>query len=556
MKKRTWYIFIIAVTLLALFGINYFNNENRLIRHVETEMSEHRTNQENKQQSLVNYAVTSDHPIATEIGMKILENGGNAVDAGIAVSYALSVLKPYSSGLGGGGVMLIHPPHVDEPVVYNYRETSPSSGRIPNGGIGVPGFVKGMEQVHSDFGSISMEALIEPSAYLAEEGIIVSKTLENRLNGAAYRMPVDELDDFYPGGTAIRSGNKLVQSELANTLRLIQQNGKSAFYEGKLAENMAATAGMNVEDLKSYKVKVEAPLKGSFSGYNVFAPQPPTGGIMLIQTLQMAEALGVKNIDVESAEYIHLIGEISRRSYQDRLEHVGDPAFVQVPVEKIIDSSYTKEMAQEIRMDKQNQSFLSPLDSKADENDEGNTTHFVVVDGDGMMVSATNSLSNFFGSGEYVNGVFLNNQLDNFSNSQHSPNAYEPGKRPYSYISPSIFAKEGEPVIGIGSAGGRRITTTLLDVITRIIYFDETLEDAVNKQRFFVEYNTETLSLESSVSNAMEQSFHQLGYVIDYSKYASYFGSVQTLMIDYDSKTITGGSDSRREGGWSSRKID
>ncbi|WP_245807662.1 gamma-glutamyltransferase, partial [Halobacillus massiliensis] len=225
------------------------------------------------------YGVSSDSEIATEVGMKVLGQGGNAADAAIAVSYVLGVVEPYGSGIGGGGTMLIHPEKGSEqaPVVYDYRETAPDSENVPESGTGVPGFVKGMERVHNDFGTLKMEKLIEPSINFASNGAAVSNTLHNYLKKEKDRMP--KLDHMYPDGDPIEAGKVLKQKQLAETLKSIQQDGTSAFYSGDIAESINdEESKMDKDDLESYEVEAKKPIKSRFGGYDVFAPPPPSGG--------------------------------------------------------------------------------------------------------------------------------------------------------------------------------------------------------------------------------------------------------------------------------------
>ncbi|WP_101842417.1 gamma-glutamyltransferase [Halobacillus sp. Marseille-P3879] len=497
------------------------------------------------------YGVTSDSEIATEVGMKVIEQGGNAVDAAIAVSYVLGVAEPYGSGIGGGGTMLIHPEKGsgESPVVYDYRETAPDSESAPESGIGVPGFVKGMDKVHEDYGSVDMKQLIEPSINFASNGITVSETLHNRLKGAEYRMP--DLDHMYPDGEAIEAGEVLEQHQLADTLRAIQEDGPDAFYSGDLASEMNnEEKKLDEDDLESYEVNISEPIQGEFGDYDVVAPPPPSGGIMLLQSLEMAEELNIEETKEKPVDYAMMMGMINRVSYKDRLENVGDPEYTDVPVKKMLAEDHIKALASDINGSDLSEEYRSKLDSDADLEDHENTTHFVVVDKDGMMVSVTNTLSNFFGSGEYVEGFFLNNQLKNFSNSENSPNRPEPGKRPFSYTTPTVLAKNGNPVIGIGASGGRRITPIVAQQLVRMIKFNEPVQSSVEEPRTFLELDEDTLQVENDY--VFLDDPENLGINVKYSDRTTYFGSVQGLVIDYENNKIHGASDPRRQGSWES----
>lgn len=481
----------------------------------------------------IGYGVAVDNPLAMEIGLDVLSNGGNAVDASIAVSYALGVLEPYGSGIGGGGIALIYPPN-KEPIVYDYRETAPLSGKNTRGSVGVPGFVKGMETLHQDFGTITLEELIQPSIALAEDGFKVSKTLHNRLSVASYRINIGDIPHFFPNKAPIPSGRIMKQPDLAKTLKTIQHEGSATFYEGSIRDYIVKKIyGITDDDLHTYQVIKSKPLQGKFAGYDVLVPPPPSGGVMLLQSLQMAEHLSVEKTVEGELDYIKLMGQINRRTNVERLNQIGDPSFVSVPVDDLISMDYTKKLASEISLDQFSNKYLTELDTVSDFEDDGNTTHFVIVDKDGMMVSTTNTLSNFFGSGINVGGFFLNNQLDNFSMNSQSPNAIASGKRPFSHITPTIFAFNGKPVIGIGSAGGTRIITALSQVLVKSLKFNQSIENAVKDYRFYMNVSDNTIALEGPVNRMLEQQLRQSGYQIDQSQPPIYFGGVQCLIIDY-----------------------
>lgn len=563
LSVRRWSFVFLASGLMILLIIYFVerNRYNQITENLEQasmqESNQDETKQKDQPSSVLNeYAVAADHQVAVDIGLAVLDNGGNAVDAGVAVAYALSVLEPDASGLGGGGLMLVHSPGDKKPVLYDYREVAPSTPAKRDSSIGVPGFVKGMEIIHNEYGSMDLKQLIQPAVVLAENGMKVTKHLNERLQAAAYRMPVSQLDNFYPNGNAIQTGRLLKQEDLARTLRKIQKKGSSVFYTGEIGEAITKELGISKEDLKEYQVEMPDPLEIEFADFQVFAPSPPSGGLMMLQALQLAERLELWRTKGKPAEHMHMVTEVIKRAYKTRLENVGDPRFEDVPVEELLSSDFLKDLAEDIDEDEVTKEYLSKLDTQADRNEEGDTTHFVIVDADGMMVSSTNTLSNFFGSGVNVAGVFFNNQLDNFSSDSNSPNAREPGKRPHSYTTPLIFTKEEKPVIGIGAAGGRRIPSTLLQVILRMHFFDENLDTSINHERFFGQVNENTLSLEERQSNEVEDTLQDLGYDLDYGHSSTYFGAVQMLWIDYEHGVVRGAADKRRNGNWEVEPID
>ncbi|GAK14101.1 gamma-glutamyltransferase [Geomicrobium sp. JCM 19039] len=480
--------------------------------------------------------------------MEVLDQGGNAADAAVAISYAISVLEPQASGIGGGGLMLVHAPEEQEPVAFDYRETAPNQNNKPDPGIGVPGFVRGMEKVNANYGSQPIEDLMEPAIELAMDGVDVSYTLHTHLQNAYSHIEPQTADVFFPGGRAIEPGDPLVQEELGRTLKTIQEEGPGAFYHGPIGDRIITRIdGLGREDLAGYDVQVRHPVRATFAGMDVYAAPPPAGGTMLVHALQMAERLSLDEWADNPSEFMKRVGGIARTAYEDRVQTIGDPAFVDVPLTNILDSDYVDNLAKEF-LDDTGKDPL-PEDMEGGETD-GNTTHFVIVDEEGMMVSATNTLSSFFGSGIYMDGFFLNNQLDNFSASTTSPNRYEPGKRPISYITPTIIAADGQPKIGIGSSGGRRITSTLTQVLVRHLLMDEPIEDAIEANRSFYDFHSPTISVEGRIPPDVTESLEQEGYTVDHTKSAIYFGSVQSIVVDDEAGIITGGADSRRGGEW------
>nr|WP_233711337.1 gamma-glutamyltransferase [Lederbergia citrisecunda] len=497
-------------------------------------------------ESSVGYGVSSSHPLAVKVGMDILENGGNAVDAAIAVSYALGVVEPYGSGIGGGGEMLILPASGKKPILYEYREKVPMSGTIPNGYVGIPGFVKGMEVIHDDLGSVKMADLIQPSIHLAEKGFKVNRHLTERLEGASSRMPINNLTHLFPNGEAIKPNEVLKQTDLAEALKILKKNGAESFYKGKLAKKLLqAVQPFTAYDLESYSIAISRPAIGKFKDFDVISAPAPLSGATLIQSLQMTEMLNLASLEVNSADYIHLLGEISKRAYFDRLKNIADPSYFQPP-ENLTSKEYTKNLVKDISLDKLSENYRIN-DSVADEEDYDNTTHFVVIDKQGMVVSTTNTLGNFFGSGKYVGGFFLNNQLSNFSQSPNLPNSPAPGKRPRSFTSPTIL-KNQDMIIGIGTPGGKRIPMVLTQVIIRHLLLGESVQEAIDAPRFYVEDNV--IYTEEPLSENISKELRSRGYKVIIKKSPSFYGGVQALIIDRKKEEIYGGADQRRSGYW------
>ncbi|MGC9932372.1 gamma-glutamyltransferase [Priestia aryabhattai] len=545
--KRKWMYSLIFLAVLLVGGyavVQQFNSEtdNKFYKKINKFESSKEINH-----SSGGYGVSSSNPIAVEVGMDVLEEGGNAVDAAVAVSYALGVVEPYGSGIGGGGGMLILPSdQSDKPTFFDYRETSPTSSEDSEEGIGVPGFVKGMETVHKKYGSKKMDELIEPAIKLADDGFPVGQQLAERLKGAQYRLSEDEIPNFFPGNHPIEEGEKLEQPELGETLELIKEKGSDVFYNGELAEEIAdEVPGIQKSDLEEYSVEEREPVQGEFAGYDVISAPPPFSGITLIQSLQMAEMLNVQKAEEDTALFTHLTSEITNRANSDRVKHIGDPAFSEIDEKELTDKEYSRELAQDISLNELSEKYQ--LKGKDLEEEHISTTHFVVTDKDGTVVSVTNTLSNFFGSGENVEGFFLNNNLNNFNNIKNSLNYYEPGKRSRTFTAPTILRKDNE-VIGIGTPGGSRIPMMLTEVLVRHLLFKESLQDSIDAPRFSIENNH--LYTEFQYPTSVREELEGMGYDVEEKSSSIYYGGVQAIVIDQKDNVIYGGADPRRQGTW------
>ncbi len=489
------------------------------------------------------FGVTASAPLAADVGVEVLERGGNAVDAAVAMSYALGVVEPFGSGIGGGGVMLVYEPGA-EPVSYDYREVAPASGGLPTSNIGVPGFVAGMAHVHERHGSLDMASLIDPAISYAEGGFEVDPYLTERLESAAHRLPINRLPRLFPRGGAIQAGEVLTQPEYAEALVRIAEDGPATMHGGPLGDLVAeAVSGLEPRDLAEYEV-VETPVAvGSFAGYDLVSGGPPVSGPTLVAMLQIAEELGVADLEVDSADYHHAVAQAFRAADADRTARIGDPSFENVDLEALLDPSYAAERAAEIP----ERGFLEVPEEPSFVAPETDTTHVVVVDGEGMMVSTTNTLSNFFGSGLPVSGFFLNDQLKNFSGDPASINAPAPGKRPRSFITPTILARDGQPLLGIGSPGGRRIPSTMAQVLLRWALHDEDLDDAVEAPRFHLE--ARELHVEDTLPRAVASDLRSRGYeILDDIPVTEYYGAIQALSVDPESGDLRGVADERRGG--------
>lgn len=502
------------------------------------------------------YGVSTSNEQAQQVGMDVLDAGGNAVDAAIAVSLTLGVTEPYGSGIGGGGAMLVLDNPAADPDYYDYREESPAEGRESQ--AGVPGFLRGMEHIHDEHGSLPLEDLIEPAIEYAEEGFEVDYMLANRLEYAGTinqpdgRIDPDAAEEFYPEGMALQEGQELVQPRLAETLRQLRDEGFEDFYNGELASEIAGDrSSITEDDLDNYDVLETEPASGSFYGHQVYSGGPPTSGVTFIQMLQMAEQLEIYEHEPDSASFAHLFAQISDVAYDDRMSNIGDPNDVDVDVDDLTSEEHTQGLADEVETDEvsvagEEQEMVSEYSG------DGNTTHIVVVDEEGRMVSATNTLSNFFGSGEMTDaGFFLNDVMSNFAPEDLPPNNYDSGKRARSFIAPSIFiSEEQETVMGLGSPGGRRIPQIMGQVLMNTVYFDGDIYEAMNYPRFVYsgQEGVDQIIIEGEWGDAeTDAELSELDYIVEERPTDVFFGGIQLLEVNYEDETVEDINDERRD---------
>ncbi|MEX3712270.1 gamma-glutamyltransferase [Cytobacillus horneckiae] len=535
MKKRNLILILISLVVVLGVCINWFLKEEG---NPSVQKKPAKENGE--------YGVSASHPLAVEVGMKVLKDGGNAVDAAIAVSYALAVVEPYASGLGGGGEMLVYKDG-KAPFIQQYREMAPLSSNSRKTDSGVPGFVKGMADIHEEEGKLSFESIMNQVIPLAEEGFKVDDQLEYRFKTALKsRIDEDKAKPFFIDGRPIEEGDTLVQKELADTLRAIRDEGEAAFYHGELTDSLADQHdGFKRSDFGKYTSQRMEAVKGEFMGYDVWSAAPPFSGLTVVQTLQMAEKVLEETEFENEPAFVQAVGEISKIAYEERLYNIGDLDYSYLDMDEVTSTEYTDEL-----LDGREKIFKSNQlnDTEAERKDLAHTTHFVVVDQDGMMVSATNTLGNFFGTGEYVEeGFFLNNALTNYSQNEKSPNTFEPGKRPRSFIAPTILINNKE-VIGIGSPGGRRIPAAIAQSILYHTVFGDSLQDAIERPRFYME--NDEIQMEPGFDRKTYSELQDRGYEVIINNNTSFFGSVHALSYNKETLSIDGGADSRRNGKW------
>ncbi|MFC0469102.1 gamma-glutamyltransferase family protein [Halalkalibacter kiskunsagensis] len=485
--------------------------------------------------------VSAAHPQAVDVGLDIMKKGGNAVDASIAISFALSVLEPYGSGIGGGGVMMIHSTEEKKPSFYDYRECAPWEGTISNLKIGVPGFIKGMERIHTDLGTLKWNNLIEPAIHLAEDGYPAHSVLIKQLDISGH-LNRSGLSQFYDDGVPKALKTSIKQPQLAATLTEIAKHGSDVFYSGEIGKAICETIpDLHLNDLQRYTVRKSEVLQGSYDDYIIYSAPAPLAGSMLIQLLQMSEMIKLEQFDRYSADFIDLLAQVLRTCYAERTLFNEDPEFSDMDQRDFISQQHCERLLNKTFVKNElykEQYFTQTFDYN-------NTTAFVVVDDNGMMVSTTNTLSDLFGSGVCVNGFFLNNQMRNFSEPPLARNKVEPGKKPQSFIAPSILISEKETIV-IGSSGGKRIPNMLTKILIQYIKQGLPLQKATDAFRYFID--EDHIFMEERLPESEEWILLKKGYSLKYSPNSIFYGGVHALSLLSDN--IKGSADPRRGGNW------
>jgi gamma-glutamyltranspeptidase/glutathione hydrolase len=516
-------------------------------------------------------------PIAADVGVEVLKAGGNAVDATVAMAFAEAVTWPEAGNIGGGGFMLVWPGSGKEPTLFDYRETAPAAATkdlfadgttdaYSHKAAGVPGTVRGLALAHERFGKRPWKELVLPAVRLAEEGFPVDAVLARRLNNVLFdkRTRNAEFKRVYGkngGADRWQAGDTLKLPDLARTLRRIAEDGPGAFYTGETAAlveaEMKAGGGlMTAADLASYTAKERQPIHGTYRGFDIYGPPPPSsGGIAVVQALNILENFDLKKQPRQSPETIHLIAEAMRRAFCDRARHLGDPDFVTIP-DHLTSKEYAKTLAAGIDPTRATKSeTLAPELAIHDTADS--TTHFSVIDTDGMAVANTYTLENSFGNRVVVRGAgfLLNNEMTDFNPRPGvttrtgligtEANQIAPGKRMLSSMTPTIVAKDGKPVLITGSPGGRTIINTVLCVVVNTLDYDLNARAAVDEPRQHHQWFPDRLMLERwTESDAVWQRLREMGHTLGSHRQ----GDAHTIRIDPQTGLYHGAAD-RRIGG-------
>lgn len=465
--------------------------------------------------------VVAQEKTAARIGADILRRGGNAIDAAVATGFAMAVTYPRAGNIGGGGFMVVHSAERRADVAIDYREIAPAATTPgiflgPDGkpdiaksrdsalGIGVPGTAAGLALALEKYGSgkFALADLLQPAIALARDGFLVTDDSADTLpdwHRRLTRWPSAAKIFSRADGTSLREGDTLIQTDLADTLSAIATQGPRGFYEGPVAEKLVKAIGeaggiMTLDDLKSYQPVIRPPVRGNYRGYDIVSmPQPSSGGVVLLETLNILEGFPMPDMKQGSAPSLHAMIEAMKRAYADRARYLGDPAFVSAPVATLITKEYAAKQRAGIDLD--HATPWTDALSAVPPREGSNTTHFSIVDSLGNAVSNTYTLNFSYGVGLVAEGtgVLLNNELDDFTAAPGASNAYGlvgfeanlpgPGKRPLSSMSPTIVLKDGKPVLVTGSPGGSRIISTVLQVIVNVLDYHMDVAAAVAAPR-------------------------------------------------------------------------
>ena len=523
--------------------------------------------------------IVTRHYLASEIGNQILLDGGNAIDASVAVSFALSVVLPQASPIGGGGFMIIHDKNTNTDYALDYREMAPNKATedmfVVDGKVdrnlalesylssGVPGTVYGLYIAHQRFGILPWKKLIEPAIILARDGFPITDTLAKSLE--TYKEKLAKTTDgrkiFFKDGSILKSGEILVQLDLANTLKLIAQKGPAGFYKGLTAQkiqlDMRKNGGLiSSADLRNYKAKFRTPIRFNYKDLSIVTmPLPSSGGLILALMLNMIEQLELDQTNPHSAENIQKISEIMQIAYSLRSVYMADSDFYDVPEEEFLSKDKAKDLLENIKLTRMSTAEeYDPVKFKFKEN----TTHYSIADSFGNIVSTTTTLNTAFGSGVVIKdtGLLMNNEMDDFSASPNQPNYFgllgtyanriEPQKRPLSSMTPTIVFKNDQPYLVTGAQGGSRIITAVLQVILNYYEFGLSPEESVYKSRYHHQWLPEHLMYESFDEEVI-RNLEDMGFTL-YQRPATYdFSNGITSSIMFEDEKLIGVSDFRSD---------
>ena len=527
--------------------------------------------------------VASHNLLSSEIAAEILAKGGNAIDAGAALGFALAVTLPRAGNIGGGGFMLVHVAALNRTIAIDFRETAPAAAsqdmffdangnvvldqtyRFSHKSSAVPGSVAGLAHIVENYGSMTLAEVLEPAIKLARDGIEVTYDLAADLaRSQRLKNNPASLRKFYkPDGSNYEVGELWKQPDLAWTLSEIAEHGVEAFYSGSVAKkivaDMEAHNGLiTMQDLADYQIVEREPVRGSFRGYEIAAmPAPSSGGTHVIQMLNILENFPLAKMGPESADSLHIMAEAMKFSYADRSKYLGDPDFVELPTEILTSKEYASDIAAQISMERALTSDeIAPGKLSIYESDE--TTHYSVVDDEGNMVGNTYTLMFSFGSGVVIEGtgILMNNNMGNFTLRSDIPDAFglmgsddnliRPNRRPVSSMSPVLVSRNGQPIMMTGSPGGSKIISANMQMVLNVVEFGMNIADAAVAPRIHHQWKPDVLEIESGISPDTVSRLIDRGQNINFSQRSAGMGSLQTVM--WSDGVFYGYSDPRRPG--------
>ena len=515
-----------------------------------------------------NAVVSTARYEASKIGLDILKKGGNAIDAAVGVGFALGVCEPQSSGMGGGGFMIIRFAKTGETKFIDFREIAAkgvtpdiwdkdSKGEVISddkefGGksIGVPGSVKGFLYALDKYGKLDRKTVIQPSVDLANNGYRVSAIMNmdmtNQLENIKKYPATAKI--YLKNGKPYEVGDILKNPDLAKSMEKVIAGGEKAFYEGEMAEaivkaTVAAKGKMTLEDLKNYKIKVVDPVKGNYRGYEIYTAAPPSsGGAHIIQILNILENYDMKNIPAGSTRYYHLLSESMKMAFADRAKFMGDTDFVKIPLNGVISKDYAKTLQAQIDENKSKE-YKEGDPWKYESNE---TTHYSIIDKEGNIVAVTFTVNGVFASGVVADGtgILLNNEMDDFDTGWNKANSIQEGKKPLSSMSPTIILKDGKPLASIGGLGAQKIITGITQVIVQMIDYNKDIQDAINFPRIHDAYGE--IKYEDRIDKNVINDLQKMGHkVVSGGEWFEY-PCIQGVTIK--DGVLRGGADPRRDG--------
>ena len=507
------------------------------------------------------------HPLAAKAGLKVFKQGGNVVDVAIATAYCLGVVEPHGSGIGGEGMMLIYNAKEKKYTIIDFKGISPATASYENmdfknistwnrtaKGASIPGAVAGLELAREKFGRLSRAILMQPAIDYAIQGFDVDSTLS--LNLEAHRKDV-ERDEYlrslyFPNGLTVVAGSHITNPDYGKTLKKIQAGGVETFYRGEIADLIVQDAEKNgglisKDDLRAYAPIIRHPLVSTYRGYEIITSPPPCGGMHLIEALNMLKYFNLAECRAHDDYSLHLLSETFKCVFKDEATFNGDPEFTVIKADEITSENFAFKRFLSIEPSRS----THPSQILPGTTEEKNTTHLSVMDSEGNAVSLTITLSSLFGTTHTVEGAgfILNNEMQNFNPDERHPNGLKPHKRVVTSLVPTIIARNGKPIIVLGTPGGDLIISTMAQVIVNLIDYAMPLNDAVVAPRIFSTFYQRSVEVENRFPEEDLRLLESLGHDVQRQPaFKSYFGAVQAVMYDSVSEHLIGVSDPRRSG--------